>query len=197
MECWPVAEPPLKVRFCPDKLNYNPRRNLIMTDSESGLNDQIYELFIIFSRLEYALTRTDGFARGNEGNPAAGDWFKFAQELGRDFFDHQKANANNKILWENPPGQWIMAQGEAGALRPEWKPRTAPLELRHSLEPVNWVRNCVIHGESQDKVPRYLNLVSAAVSVLDAAVDECRQRDEDSKLREIERRFSSARMQET
>lgn len=31
---------------------------------EEGLNKQVFELFLIFSRLEYALTRVSGFARG-------------------------------------------------------------------------------------------------------------------------------------
>lgn len=41
---------------------------------DNGFNKEVFELFIIFSRLEYALTRVEGFARGLDGGPVYGDW---------------------------------------------------------------------------------------------------------------------------
>lgn len=160
---------------------------------EEGLNKQVFELFLIFSRLEYALTRVSGFARGADGGPVYGDWQKLAERLGQEFFDVQKADPAKTILWNAPPGRWTVTFDALGKLVPEWRARQAPAELRLSFEPVSWVRNCVIHGESQDMVPRYEQLVTAAVAVLGSSVEACMER---ADLEEIAARYTEARIQE-
>lgn len=76
---------------------------------------------------------------------------------------------------------------------PVWRTRQAPTELKLLLEPVAWVRNCVIHGESQDLVLRYMQLVSAAALVLESIVEICLARE---NLQEIAARYTDARIQE-
>ncbi|MBL3587440.1 hypothetical protein JMM61_19020 [Rhodovulum sulfidophilum] len=160
---------------------------------EEGLNTQVFELFLIFSRLEYALTRVDGFARGTDGGPVCGNWQEFAERLGQEFFERQKADPGKMILWNAPPGRWTVTFDDSGHLVPVWRARHAPTELRRSFEPVSWVRNCVFHGESQDMVPRYEQLVTGAVAVLEASVKACMERDD---LVEIADRYTGARMQD-
>lgn len=160
---------------------------------EEGLNRQVFELFLMFSRLEYALTRVDGFARGKDGGPVYGNWQELAERLGQGFFEMQKADPAKMILWNAPPGRWTVTFDHSGNLVPVWRARQAPTELRHSFEPLAWVRNCVIHGESQDMVPRYEQLVKAAVAVLSASVEACMER---TDLEEIASRYTEARMQE-
>ena len=163
-----------------------------------GLNNQVFELFLKFSRLEYALTRVDGFARGKRrmvGAPVFPDWEALARCLGRDFFNEQKADPQKKILWDEPPGQWVVGSCDAsGRCSATWRQRQTSTELQKSFEPIKWVRNCVIHGESQDMVPRYIQLVAAAVAVLDSTVERCREQDD---LREIANRYKGARVQES
>ena len=160
---------------------------------EEGLNKQVFELFLKFSRLEYALSRVNGFARGTDGGPVYGDWKKLAERLGTEFFDKQKTDPEKTILWNAPPGRWIVTFDASENLVPEWRARQAPVELRLSFEPVLWVRNCVIHGESQDMVPRYEQLVTAAVNVLESSVEACIER---ADLMEIAARYTEARIQE-
>lgn len=160
---------------------------------DNGLNQQVFELFISFSRLEYALTRVEGFARGNDGGPIYGDWKKLAEILGQEFFELQKSDPQKAILWNSPPGQWIVVLDASGKVLPVWRARQAPTELRLLLEPVAWVRNCVIHGESQDLVLRYVQLVKAAVAVLETIVETCMGRED---LLEIAARYTDARLQE-
>lgn len=164
-----------------------------MMNVDTGLNPQVFELFIVFSRLEYALTRSDGFARGSDGGPVEGDWRKLAKCLGQTFFDQQRADPAKKKLWLEPPGRWNASVDQDGKVTPVWHGRTAPTELHLLYEPIVWVRNCVIHGESQDMVLRYKESVGAAVAVLHATVEECAGRDD---LQQIADFFTRSRIQE-
>ncbi len=154
---------------------------------DTDINPRIWTLFVFFSRIEYALTRSNGFVQGKAGSPARGDWEKFALRLGQDLFDGLRADPATSILWRDPPGQWIVLKAGCTAT---WQVRVASEELRKALEPVRWVRNCVIHGESQDIVFRYIELVEASISVLRAAMEECEKNPE---LSEVLLKFKQAR----
>ena len=160
-----------------------------------GLNNQVFELFLKFSRLEYALTRVDSFACGKVGGPVIPNWGALANCIGQDFFNAQKADPRKRILWDKPPGRWVFESCDAsGRCSATWRQRQTSTELQKSFEPIKWVRNCVIHGESQDMVPRYIQLVAAAVAVLDSTIERCGQQD---GLREIADRYAGARVQES
>ncbi len=162
--------------------------------SDNGLNQGIFRLFLLFSRLEYALTRSRGFVIGEPGRAARGNWQEFAVRLGQDFFDDLRADPTTSKPWEEPPGQWIVSKDGNGDLTSTWQARVASPELQRAFEPIMWVRNCVVHGESQDMVVRYMELVEASIKVLSTAVERCINVPE---LREVVAMFNQARAQET
>lgn len=161
--------------------------------ADNDFNYRIFDLFLVFSRLEYALTRANGFAWGKDGGPVYGNWRMLAERLGQEFFDTQRADRAKSILWNEPPGRWTAKKDESGSILPVWFSRPAPTELELSFEPIAWVRNCVIHGESQDMVVRYEQLVTAAVKVLEATVERCMDQDD---LKEIADIFTRSRIQD-
>lgn len=159
---------------------------------EDGFNEQVFTLFLIFSRMEYALTRTDGFARGDNNVPVYANWARLAEELGQSFFDEQRNHPDRGYLWSNPPGRWVATFDQAGKLTPAWQDRQASTELQRLFDPISWVRNCIIHGESQDAVPRYMCLVRASIEVLEAALAVCLARNE---LKKIADGYTASRIQ--
>lgn len=150
---------------------------------------EICSFIIYFSRFEYALTRTDDFvrkgmkvSRGDGPNTyiAIANWKSFSQAIGPEFFKEQQREEQTKILFNEPPRQWCIQKSKLEGKRVKWVKREIQPEELNSFDPVVWVRNCLVHGESQEKEVRYRELVTSATLVLKNAILLC---ENDPKLK--------------
>jgi len=100
--------------------------------------------FIVFSRFEYALKRTPGYA-SESTNDVRPDWDKFANDHDARFDRGRTDELETAVdyLLNNPPEKQVLSDGVLG-----WKPvpgENVPL-LRQLLCVVRRVRNNLFHG---------------------------------------------------
>jgi hypothetical protein len=119
---------------------------------------------IFFSRFEYSLKRTRGYAkpRNNKDNRVEADWAKFARNHNADFEPQKTAQLNRAVeyLLGQPPLQQILKNEVL-----EWEPtpvrKNVPF-LKKLIDSVKTVRNNLFHGGK---------FISA--DVLDPGRDKC------------------------
>lgn len=120
-----------------------------------------------FRRMEYTLKRS-GYVRKNK-KEAQADWDKFAQDLGKEFFDDVVTKGYAKILIGHPPRKLLANL--------QWTPEhPSPLSNVAQLFAVGVcrVRNSYIHGEKFTGGPegqweRDVSLIQEAHAVLNEA----------------------------
>ena len=124
---------------------------------------------ILFSRFEYALKRTVGYAAGDENNVTA-NWSKFARDHAEQFNSKRtpELKAAIEYLNGNPPKKQILKDGLL-----DWKnvpTQDTPL-LEQVLNAVRRVRNNLFHG-GKFRIPmkdpgRDSELLSSCITVLE------------------------------
>jgi hypothetical protein len=134
--------------------------------------DLVTGFSILFSRFEYCLKRTPGYASGNEDGVQA-KWDKFASDHHR-FFNPQKTKQLTEaveFLVKQPPCKQIFNNGAL-----DWKPveyQKAPLLLQ-LVNSVKRVRNNLFHGGkfpiptgSVEDVGRNVRLLQSSITILE------------------------------
>jgi hypothetical protein len=127
------------------------------------------DLFIIMTRLEFAL-KANGFFYKGRSNEVIIDWDRFANErLGKDFFDYIHANNIAKNLCNNPPR--IQTVDDNGRL--EWQVVAKPDNVQNLLGCIRRVRNNLFHGSKYDSVDyeRDNQLIENALNVIKCVID--------------------------
>lgn len=136
----------------------------------------VFRFFWRFATLECALKR-EGFAAGDEGDPASVDWRRFAREIdgafgryGREGFAHALA-----LLTFRAPKRQVMRKG-----RPVWEPVSSNARSQEelALRYVRTVRNNLFHGGKYpdgpvEEIERNRELMEAALVVVEACFDTC------------------------
>lgn len=99
------------------------------------------ELFVVFSRFEFALKRSRTYAAISNGRVIP-DWDGFAKDLGSKFWDEIFAKEVASALISNPPKkQVLLANGELG-----WKDVSAVKNTAELFLAIRQARNNLFHG---------------------------------------------------
>jgi len=133
-----------------------------------GLSDALHPIarmfFVTFSRFEFALKRGD-FLNGAIGSPAHPDWDKFAQALGENFFRRMKTAPEANIFFSARAKKLVVIAANEADFQ-------SPPEIRNAqqlFEATRQVRNNLFHGEKAYVTQRDVDLMTAALFVLDSA----------------------------
>ncbi len=127
--------------------------------------------FLIFSRIEYALKRSE-YVSGDENNPKA-DWETFGKEIASVFNKHKCQELEEAIeyLKNNPPKKQILKiQNERREL--DWRcPHEKLPEIQLLINAVKRVRNNLFHGGKYPSRPvadpsRNGELIKHSITVL-------------------------------
>ncbi len=128
----------------------------------------VTEFFATFSRFEFALNR-GGFLMGEIGRKAEPDWDTFARTLGADFFEKMRASEGAKIFFEAQPKSLKVAAAQAV----EFNTPDPIVNAQMLFVAVRLVRSNLFHGEKPHVTERDQELMTAALFVLDSAMEAC------------------------
>lgn len=128
------------------------------------LPQEAYDLFVVFGRFEYAM-KQGGFRRAESADAA---WETFARAIPRGFWEQMSADANAEILFRRPPRRLIHLP-EGGV---DWSdPLPTPTDNWSLIKCVMTVRNNLLHGDKHIGRERDLNVILAALHVLNSTYD--------------------------
>ena len=118
--------------------------------------------FAVFSRFEYALKRR-----------AEADWTRFANGLGKPFFDEVLRSERATVLIHQPPKKQINEKGQL-----TWQDATEINNVTELFKAVCLVRNNLFHGGKYPQAPiddrsRNQELLLQAKFVLERALERC------------------------
>lgn len=149
------------------------------------MNPEIVKLFLLFSKFEHSTIRAGYIKNPTKNGPAHACWKRLSNELPLTLFENLRKDSKTSILWASPPNQWWIVDGNL-----IWTKRK---DSTFDLEPVTWVRHCVVHGESQGRVERHSELVSASIAVIYRVLEECAKPTSKECLRNLHQFFEDAR----
>lgn len=95
-------------------------------------------LFAVFSRFECALKRS-GYHHGN--GDAHANWDKFANSLGKDFFEEVSSSGNANLLIGTPPKKQVVDGDDL-----DWQAVGKVTNVQELFVSVRRVRNNLFHG---------------------------------------------------
>lgn len=115
--------------------------NLVKEALAAELPKLAMDFFVVFSRFECALKRSEVYAAGND-DKVLPDWDGFARDLGRDFLNNVVAQGIAPVLINNPPKQQVkLASGALG-----WKEMGAVNNTADLFLAIRRARNNLAHG---------------------------------------------------
>ncbi len=151
----------------------------------AGLEQQFQaewvSFFATFARFEHALIKAPYLKHGKTGVTAEAGWAGFAADLGAEFLELCRADAELEKLFINPPMLLKVDQGEESS----WKKARAVNSVADWFLVVRDVRNNLFQGDVYPHSEREERLIIAAQRVLDMAFAAAQAKADNPKLVEF------------
>lgn len=163
-----------------------------LNESDVKSNKVVFDFFIVFARMEFAL-KNSGYVYSNNKNEqiALPDWKTFATMNNEGFLTNINITTNQQLLdafnyiFENPPGKLKFISGNLRWVKHSPKDRTL-IEL---LSMVKNVRNNLFHGSKRLNISEQskdYKLIEYSLNIL----HECLEIDENIRVKFLEEMIS-------